>query len=156
MPILRAGRTLGVLVVQNKAQRNYREDEVEAMETTAMLIAEMIATGELKKITQPGLELDLTRAITIEADGYNEGIGLGHVVLHEPRVVVTNLLNDDADREIHRLADAIGSLRLSIDDMLSRREVAQEGNTARFSKPIACLPTTRAGCGAWKRRSATD
>lgn len=127
VPILRAGRTLGVLVVQNKAQRNYREDEVEAMETTAMLIAEMIATGELKKITQPGLELDLTRAITIEADGYNEGIGLGHVVLHEPRVVVTNLLNDDADREIHRLADAIGSLRLSIDDMLSRREVAQEG-----------------------------
>ncbi|MBT9373138.1 phosphoenolpyruvate--protein phosphotransferase [Rhizobium sp. CSW-27] len=127
VPILRAGRTLGVLVVQNKAQRNYREDEVEAMETTAMVIAEMIATGELKKITQPGLELDLTRPITIEADGYNEGIGLGHVVLHEPRIVVTNLLNDDAEKEIIRLAEAIGSLRLSIDDMLSRREVAQEG-----------------------------
>ncbi|TRL35851.1 MULTISPECIES: phosphoenolpyruvate--protein phosphotransferase [Rhizobium] len=127
VPILRAGRTLGVLVVQNKAQRNYREDEVEAMETTAMVIAEMIATGELKKITQPGLELDLTRSITIEADGYNEGIGLGHVVLHEPRIVVTNLLNDDAEKEIIRLAEAIGSLRLSIDDMLSRREVAQEG-----------------------------
>ena len=127
VPILRAGRTLGVLVVQNKAQRNYREDEVEAMETTAMVIAEMIATGELKKITQPGLELDLTRAVTIEADGYSEGIGLGHVVLHEPRVVVTNLLNEDADKEIDRLASAIGSLRLSIDDMLSRREVAQEG-----------------------------
>ncbi|MDO1584144.1 phosphoenolpyruvate--protein phosphotransferase [Rhizobium oryzicola] len=127
VPILRAGRTLGVLVVQNKAQRNYREDEVEAMETTAMVIAEMIATGELKKITQPGLELDLTRAVTIEADGYSEGIGLGHVVLHEPRVVVTNLLNEDADKEIERLVSAIGSLRLSIDDMLSRREVAQEG-----------------------------
>ncbi|MGF9694647.1 phosphoenolpyruvate--protein phosphotransferase [Rhizobium sp. 0TCS1.26] len=127
VPILRAGRTLGVLVVQNKAQRNYREDEVEALETTAMVIAEMIATGELKKITQPGLELDLTRAISIDADGYSEGIGLGHVVLHEPRVVVTNLLNEDTDREIERLVEAIGSLRLSIDDMLSRREVSQEG-----------------------------
>src|SRR3546814_6678229 len=80
VPILRAGRTLGVLVVQNKTSRTYREDEVEATETTAMVIAEMIATGELKKITQPGLELDLTRAVTIEGDGYNEGIGLGHVV----------------------------------------------------------------------------
>ncbi len=127
VPILRAGRTLGVLVLQNKAQRNYREDEVEALETTAMVIAEMIATGELKKITQPGLELDLTRAISIEADGYNEGIGLGHVVLHEPRIVVTNLLNEDSDQEIARLVESIGSLRLSIDDMLSRREVSQEG-----------------------------
>ena len=127
VPILRAGRTLGVLVVQNKASRTYREDEVEALETTAMVIAEMIATGELKKITKPGLELDLTRAITIDADGYNEGIGLGHVVLHEPRVVVTNLLNEDAESEVRRLAEALGSLRISIDDMLSRRDVATEG-----------------------------
>ncbi|KEQ02549.1 MAG: phosphoenolpyruvate--protein phosphotransferase [Alphaproteobacteria bacterium] len=127
VPILRAGRTLGVLVVQNKASRTYREDEVEALETTAMVIAEMIATGELKKITKPGLELDLTRAITIAGDGYNEGIGLGHVVLHEPRVVVTNLLNEDADSEVRRLAEALGSLRISIDDMLSRRDVATEG-----------------------------
>ncbi len=127
VPILRAGRTLGVLVVQNKASRNYREDEVEALETTAMVIAEMIATGDLKKITAPGLELDLTRAVTIQGNGYNEGIGLGHVVLHEHRIVVTNLLNEDSDKEIIRLAEALGSLRISIDDMLSRRDVAQEG-----------------------------
>ena len=127
VPILRAGRSLGVLVVQNKAQRNYREDELEALETTAMVLAEMIATGELKKITRPGLELDLTRAVTIDGDSYNEGIGLGYVVLHEPRIVVTNLLNEDTETEIRRLADALGSLRISIDDMLSRREVSMEG-----------------------------
>ncbi|MBW8302194.1 MAG: phosphoenolpyruvate--protein phosphotransferase [Hydrogenophaga sp.] len=127
VPILRAGRSLGVLVVQNKAQRNYREDELEALETTAMVLAEMIATGELKKITRPGLELDLTRAVSIDGDGYNEGIGLGYVVLHEPRIVVTNLLNEDTETEIRRLADALGSLRISIDDMLSRREVSMEG-----------------------------
>lgn len=48
VPILRSGRTLGVLVVQNKVSRTYREDEVEALETTAMLIAEIVASGELK------------------------------------------------------------------------------------------------------------
>lgn len=127
VPILRAGRSLGVLVVQNKAMRNYREDELEALETTAMVLAEMVATGELKKITKPGLELDLTRPVTIDGDGYNDGIGLGHVVLHEPRIVVTNLLNEDTEKEIQRLADAMGSLRISIDDMLSRREVSMEG-----------------------------
>jgi phosphotransferase system, enzyme I, PtsP len=127
VPILRTGRTLGVLVVQNKAQRNYREDEVEALETTAMILAEMIATGELKKITRPGIELDLTRHVAIDGDSYNEGIGLGYVVLHEPRIVVTNLLNEDTDQEIRRLADSLGSLRISIDNMLSRREVSMEG-----------------------------
>ncbi|HEY0124613.1 MAG TPA: phosphoenolpyruvate--protein phosphotransferase [Rhizobium sp.] len=127
VPILRTGRSLGVLVVQNKASRNYREEELEALETTAMVLAEMIATGELKKITKPGLELDLTRSVTIDGDSYNEGIGLGYVVLHEPRIVVTNLLNEDTDKEIRRLADALGSLRISIDDMLSRRDVSMEG-----------------------------
>ncbi|CAN7425331.1 phosphoenolpyruvate--protein phosphotransferase [Rhizobium rhizogenes] len=127
VPILRTGRSLGVLVVQNKASRNYREEELEALETTAMVLAEMIATGELKKITKPGLELDLTRSVTIDGDSYNEGIGLGYVVLHEPRIVVTNLLNEDTDKEIGRLAEALGSLRISIDDMLSRRDVSMEG-----------------------------
>ncbi|APO76486.1 phosphoenolpyruvate--protein phosphotransferase protein [Rhizobium etli 8C-3] len=127
VPILRTGRSLGVLVVQNKASRTYREEELEALETTAMVLAEMIATGELKKITKPGLELDLTRSVTINGDTYNEGIGLGYVVLHEPRVVVTNLLNEDSEKEIRRLAEAMGSLRISIDDLLSSRDVSMEG-----------------------------
>ncbi len=127
VPILRAGRTLGVLVIQNKAKRNYREDELEALETTGMVMAEMIATGDLKKVTRPGLELDLSRPVTIEGDAYSDGIGLGHAVLHEPRIVVTELLNDDIDSELTRLEDALGSLRISIDDMLSRRDVSMEG-----------------------------
>ncbi|HZG30339.1 phosphotransferase system, enzyme I, PtsP [Ensifer adhaerens] len=127
VPILRVGRALGVLVVQNRAQRTYREEEVEAMETTAMVLAEMIATGELKKITRPGLELDLSRPVSIEGDSYGEGIGLGHVVLHEPRIVVTNLLNEDTDHELKRLTEALDSLRISIDDLLSRRDVSMEG-----------------------------
>ncbi|KQV39132.1 MULTISPECIES: phosphoenolpyruvate--protein phosphotransferase [unclassified Rhizobium] len=127
VPILRTGRSLGVLVVQNKASRTYRDDEVEAMETTAMVLAEMVATGELKKITRPGLELDLSRPVTIEGSSFNEGVGLGYVVLHEPRIVVTNLLNDDTEHELGRLAEALGSLRISIDDMLSRRDVSMEG-----------------------------
>ncbi|MET3583022.1 phosphotransferase system enzyme I (PtsP) [Mesorhizobium robiniae] len=127
VPVLRAGRTLGVLVVQNKTMRHYRDDEVEALETTAMVIAEMIATGDLARLTRPGLELDLRRPVSFTGLSFNEGVGLGHVVLHEPRIVVTNLFNEDSDEEIRRLDASLGSLRLSIDDMLERREVAFEG-----------------------------
>src|SRR5437762_12069546 len=56
VPILRAGNTLGALVVQNRAKRNYVEEEVEALQTTAMVLAEMIASGELSSLAQPGAE----------------------------------------------------------------------------------------------------
>jgi phosphotransferase system enzyme I (PtsP) len=127
VPVLRAGRTLGVLVVQNRTKRHYRDDELEALETTAMVIAEMIATGDLARLTRPGIELDLRRPATFSGLSFNEGVGLGHVLLHEPRIVVTNLFNEDSDEEMRRLESALGSLRLSIDDMLSRRDVAFEG-----------------------------
>ncbi|KFB08980.1 phosphoenolpyruvate--protein phosphotransferase [Nitratireductor basaltis] len=127
VPVLRAGRTLGVLVVQNRTKRHYREDEEEALETVAMVIAEMIATGDLARLNRAGIELDLRRAVTLSGLAFNDGVGLGHVVLHEPRIVVTNLFNEDSEEELERLEAALSSLRLSIDDMLSRREVAFEG-----------------------------
>ena len=124
VPVLRAGRTLGVLVVQNRTKRVYREDELEALETTAMVIAEMIATGDLSRLTRPGLELDLTKPVSMTGLSFNEGIGLGHVVLHEPRIVVTNLFNEDSDQEIRRLEVPRFPLRRPVCPLLSRRDVS--------------------------------
>ncbi len=148
VPVLRAGRTLGVLVVQNKTMRHYRDDEVEALETTAMVIAEMIASGDIARLSRPGLELDLTRPASFTGSSFNEGVGLGHVVLHEPRIVVTNLFNEDSDEELRRLEDSLGSLRLSIDDMLSRRDVAFEGEHREVLEAYRMFANDR----GWVRR----
>ncbi|TCT40230.1 phosphoenolpyruvate--protein phosphotransferase [Martelella mediterranea] len=127
VPILRAGRTLGVLVVQNTDEHSYSEEDVEALQTAAMLLAEMIVSGDLRKITRPGMELDLTRSVSIAGDAYGEGLALGHAVLHEPRIIVNNLVNEDSDAEIARLREALEKLRASIDDMLQRGDVLAEG-----------------------------
>ncbi len=127
VPILRAGRTLGVLVVQNRAHRTYHEEEVEALQTTAMVLAEMIAVGELSSLGRPGTSLDLKRPMTITGVGLGEGVGLGHVVLHEPRVVVTALIGEDVEHESGRLDEAISGLRLFVDDMLSRDDIGDTG-----------------------------
>ncbi|ESZ35135.1 peptidase [Mesorhizobium sp. L2C054A000] len=148
VPVLRAGRTLGVLVVQNKTMRHYRDDEVEALETTAMVIAEMIATGDLARLTRPGLELDLRRPVSFTGLSFNEGVGLGHVVLHEPRIVVTNLFNEDSEEEVRRLETSLGSLRLSIDDMLERRDVAFEGEHREVLEAYRMFANDR----GWVRR----
>ena len=127
VPVLRGGRTLGVITVQHKEQHSFTSDEVEGMETVAMVIAELVASGELKGLTRTGIELDTARPMTFEGQGLSDGIGLGHVVLHEPRVEVTNLFAEDGDAELDRLRLALDSLRLSIDDMLSRRDVPADG-----------------------------
>ena len=127
VPILRAGRTLGVLVVQNKTARVYRDEESEALETVAMVVAEMIAAGSLEGLQRPGVALDLSRPVSFDGAALSDGIGLGRVLLHEPRVVVTNLFNEDVEAEVARLTRALAELRDSIEDLLSHRDVAGEG-----------------------------
>ena len=95
VPILRAGNTLGVLVVQNRAKRTYVEEEVEALQTTAMVLAEMIASGELAALAQPGAEPAARHSVHKTGSVLSDGIALGHVVLHEPRVVVNNYIAED-------------------------------------------------------------
>jgi phosphotransferase system enzyme I (PtsP) len=73
VPILRGGNTLGVLVVQNRARRTYSEEEIEVLQTTAMLIAEMIASGELQSIVRPGAEIALRRPIALTGAAIAEG-----------------------------------------------------------------------------------
>jgi phosphotransferase system enzyme I (PtsP) len=127
VPILRAGNTLGVLVVQNRAQRTYSEEEEEALQTTAMVVAEMIASGELSALARPGLEPAARQVLHLSGVAIAEGIGLGHVVLHEPRVVVTNFIADDVPKELRRLETAVDTLRADLDVMIERGDVADGG-----------------------------
>lgn len=125
VPVLRAGQTLGVLVVQNSERRIYGEDETEALLTTATILAEMLSTSEFDSLIKPGSDIDLRRPRTFQAVGFSEGIALGHVVLHDPRVVVTNFIADDTDDEKKRLEKALRTMRMSIDDMFKRGDMAQ-------------------------------
>src|SRR4029079_15438718 len=55
------------------------------------------------------------------------GIALGHVVLHEPRVVITNYIAEDLPREVKRLDAALTKRRADLDRMLERGDVADGG-----------------------------
>jgi phosphotransferase system enzyme I (PtsP) len=127
VPILRAGNTLGVLVVQNRAKRTYSEEEVEALQTTAMVLAEMIASGELSALALPGAEPAARRSLHLKGMALSEGIALGHVVLHEPRVVVTNYIADDVTKELKHLESAIETLRTDLDQLLEHGDVVEGG-----------------------------
>ena len=124
VPVLRAGQTLGVLVVQNRDSRDYGEDETEALLTTATILAEMVSTSEFDTLIKPGQDIDLRRPRIFQAVGFTDGVALGKVVLHDPRVVVENFIAEDVDAELARMSDALDTMRVSIDHMLSHGDMA--------------------------------
>jgi phosphotransferase system enzyme I (PtsP) len=127
VPILRAGVTLGVLVVQNTATRTYTDEEIEALQTVSMVLAEMIAQGGLQAYTSPGHSVGMTSPMQERGVVLAEGVGLGHVVLHEPRVVIKNLIAENPEGEVKRLEVAIGALRKTIDELIARGDVSHSG-----------------------------
>lgn len=124
VPILRAGRVVGVLTVQNRARRVYAEDEVEAMQIIASLLAEMFAAGGLVDRTQYA-DVAAGTAEMRRFDGLRlvEGVAIGRAWLHEPRIEVTRLLADNPKTEQVRLETAITSLRDALDEMLATSDL---------------------------------
>ena len=119
VPLLRGGRAVGVLVVQNRTERVYDEDEVEDLQTIAMVLAEMVATGEVIDPAEfKGVELAPYRPERLKGLRFADGLAIGSAVLHETPVAPEKLLADDAGREMVRLEQGILMLRRQIDDML--------------------------------------
>jgi len=120
VPILKNGNPIGVLVVQNETQRHYSSEEEEAVQTTAMVLAEIIASGEFEDVASTS-QTDVAHLAPhfLNGEAVVPGIAIGHVVLHEPRVVIDNFVAADVDQEVLRLRAAIDELRGQIDQMIN-------------------------------------
>ena len=144
VPIKRRGDVLGVLITQNKTRREYSAEDVEVLETTAMVLAEHFVSGDVAGVNTAA---EFSRAVSHVVKGASiaEGIALGHVVMHESRVVVT-----------HSRARTV-TLRQS-DSKQPSRSCAQRStncstkailrapaNIATCSTPIACSRMIAAG-----------
>tara|TARA_R110002012_G_scaffold7969_1_gene37190 strand:+ start:1094 stop:3355 length:2262 start_codon:yes stop_codon:yes gene_type:complete len=118
IPVQRLGETLGVLVVQSKAAREFSSDEVYALEVVAMVLAEMT---ELGAFVGEGAAMSArhSQPVLIRGTVGQEGVAEGHVWLHEPRVVVSNPVADDPEKETERLNVAVDELRISVDQMMT-------------------------------------
>src|SRR6201999_624136 len=87
VPLIRSGRVRGVLVIQNRQRRSYVEDEIETLETIAMVVSELVGAGELvnpQEITtasDAGLLPQRIKGMTLSS-----GQAMGHAVLHQPRL----------------------------------------------------------------------
>ena len=150
IPVQRLGEIMGVLVVQSRDRRVYSADEVYALEVVAMVLAEM---AELGAFVGEGAAMEALhqQPVTVKCTTGQEGASEGHVWLHEPRVVVTNPIAEDPDRERERLNDAVDRLRVSVDEMLAH-------TGAGDNEQLQVLEAYRmfANSRGWMRRMEAD
>ncbi|MDA0787080.1 MAG: phosphoenolpyruvate--protein phosphotransferase [Proteobacteria bacterium] len=128
VPVLRGGRVLGVLVVQNRTQRSYTDEEVETLETTAMVLAEMIAGSGILNLDEARYDA-VTEALPQRLEGLalSPGLTIGIAVVQRQRVTIERMLSDNPMAEEQRVRDALTGMHGQLDAALERTEFSGTG-----------------------------
>ena len=128
VPVVRRERCIGVLCVQHADPRRYEEVEIEALQTVAMVISELIANAGL-------VDEDQARALSAAQSGPEalkgltlvKGLASGVAVYHQPRITIEHVMADDRDAELQRVFLAFDKMREQIDRMAGQAEFGTGG-----------------------------
>ena len=128
VPIVRRRAAVGVLCVQHADPRRYDDVEIEALQTVAMVLAEMIANADLvdegrataTRVT-PAQGLRLTGLKLVE------GMARGHAVYHQPRITIEHTVAEDTEAERRRVYSAFDKMRQQIENMANQAEFGGDG-----------------------------
>jgi phosphotransferase system enzyme I (PtsP) len=128
VPIVRRQRAIGVLTVQHVEPRRYEEVEIEALQTVAMVLAELIQNAGLVDDEHPGsLSSNHTGQEVLDGLQLVKGLALGHAVFHQPRINIEQTVAEDVEAERQRVYLAFDKMREQIDQMTGQAEFGVGG-----------------------------
>ena len=128
VPIVRRERAVGVLCVQHADPRRYEEVEIEALQTVAMVLSELIANAGLVDAEETGvLTAAQTGPVRLAGLTLVKGLAAGNAVYHQPRVTIEHVMAEDRDAELQRVYLAFDKMREQIDRMASQAEFGVGG-----------------------------
>ncbi|MET3825200.1 MULTISPECIES: phosphoenolpyruvate--protein phosphotransferase [Sphingomonas] len=128
VPIIRRERAVGVLCVQHVESRRYDDVEIEALQTVAMVLSELIANAELVDASGSAtLRPQSTAPMRIAGLKLVDGMASGCAVFHQPRVHVEHTVAEDAEAERHRVYAAFDKMRDQIERLASQAEFGGGG-----------------------------
>ncbi len=127
VPIIRRERAVGVLAVQHADPRPYADVEIEALQTVAMVLSELIANaGLIDGGDAPGRPQS-TAPMRIMGQKLVDGMGSGYAVYHQPRIVIEHTVAEDTEAERARVYSAFDRMREQIDRMAAQAEFGGGG-----------------------------
>jgi phosphotransferase system, enzyme I, PtsP len=119
VPILRGGRVIGVLTVQNRTERAYDDEEIDNLQTIAMVLAEIVDRIDPDALNNGGSEKRERNTASLKGRVFCEGLGYGRAVLHDPVVPAAKFFAADQMTESKRLSEGMAELKASIDRMMA-------------------------------------
>ncbi|MDX2233596.1 MAG: phosphoenolpyruvate--protein phosphotransferase [Hyphomonadaceae bacterium] len=144
VPIVRSERVFGVLVVQNRAARNYADEEVEALQTVAMVLEEMVAAGNFGDLSGlQEVEIRPSRPERLVGRAFADGIAIGRAVLHEPHAPLGRMIADDPVKEELRLDAALKRVRATADELVERDPGRLSGQSREVLETLRLLAYDR-------------
>jgi phosphotransferase system enzyme I (PtsP) len=127
VPIVRRERAVGVLCVQHADPRRYEEVEIEALQTVAMVLSELISNAGLVDDEQTALSPQQTGPVRLPGLALVKGLAAGNAVYHQPRITIEHVMAEDRDAELSRVYLAFDKMREQIDKMASQAEFGVGG-----------------------------
>ncbi|MCP5380385.1 MAG: phosphoenolpyruvate--protein phosphotransferase [Novosphingobium sp.] len=128
VPIVRRERAVGVLCVQHVDPRRYEEVEIEALQTVAMVLSELISNAELVDDEDVlGANADQTSPEILKGLTLVKGLAMGTAVFHQPRIHVEHMVAEDTEAERQRVLTAFDKMREQIDRMAGQAEFGKGG-----------------------------
>jgi phosphotransferase system enzyme I (PtsP) len=126
VPIVRSERAVGVLSVQHSEPRRYEEVEIEALQTVAMVLSELIAGADLiDDATSSGSVNNGT--IVLNGLSLVQGMAAGVAIFHQPNIRIEHTVAEDTEAERHRVYSAFDKMREQIERMTSQADFASGG-----------------------------
>ena len=128
VPIVRRERAVGVLCVQHVDPRRYEEVEIEALQTVAMVLSELIANADLVDEEDAArLSAQRTGPVRLTGLALVKGLAAGNAVYHQPRITIEHVMAEDRDAELSRVYLAFDKMREQIEKMASQAEFGVGG-----------------------------
>lgn len=119
VPLVRGGKVRGVLAIQHKSARAYTAEEIETLQTVAMVLAELVAGGEIVAATEAGLNTEAAFGpARLSGITFNSGMAMGRALLHRAEITIERLLADNPAQEVKRLNTALAAMHASLDSLL--------------------------------------
>ena len=126
VPIIHREQVIGVLAVQHADPRRYDDVEVEALQTVAMVLSELISSARLVDATRRGERRD-SGSVRLAGLKLVAGMARGVAVFHEPRVIVLQTVAEDTEAERARVYAAFRRMREQIENMTREAEFGTIG-----------------------------
>ncbi len=128
VPIVRMERAVGVLAVQHVEPRRYEEVEIEALQTVAMVLSELIANaGLIDDADAVAASPMLTDPRQLSGLSLVKGLATGHAVFHQPRITIEHVMAEDTEAERARVLSAFDKMREQIETMSNQAEFGVGG-----------------------------